>query len=132
MKGFFANIEQETVANEDFRRVLYTGKHAQLVLMSIAPGENIGKEVHEENDQFFRFESGEGLVLIDGHEYTVGDGSAIIVPAGAMHDVVNTSQEQPLQLYTLYSPPHHQDGIVRATKAEAEANEADFDGVTTE
>lgn len=132
MQGFNQNIEELTKENKDFRRVLYTGKHAQLVLMSIAPGSEIGLEIHEENDQFFRFEAGQGTVIINSNEYAVGDGSAVIVPAGAQHNVINTSNTEPLQLYTLYSPPHHKDGIVRMTKAEAEANEADFDGVTTE
>ena len=132
MKGYFANIEEETLSNSDFRRVLYTGKHAQLVLMSLPSGSEIGMEVHEDNDQFFRFESGTGLVVIDGNKYQVSDGSAIIVPAGAEHNVVNTSKTEDLKLYTIYSPPHHKDGIVRATKEQAEANEEDFDGVTTE
>jgi mannose-6-phosphate isomerase-like protein (cupin superfamily) len=132
MKGYFANIEEETLSNSDFRRVLYTGKHAQLVLMSLPAGSEIGMEVHEENDQFFRFESGTGLVVIDGNKYQVSDGSAIIVPAGAEHNVVNTSQTEDLKLYTIYSPSHHKDGIVRATKEQAEANDEDFDGVTTE
>ena len=132
MKGYFANIEEETLSNSDFRRVLYTGKHAQLVLMSLPAGSEIGMEVHEENDQFFRFESGTGLVVIDGNNYQVSDGSAIIVPAGAEHNVVNTSQTEDLKLYTIYSPPHHKDGIVRATKEQAEADEEHFDGVTTE
>ena len=132
MKGYFANIEEETLSNSDFRRVLYTGKHAQLVLMSLPAGSEIGMEVHEDNDQFFRFESGTGLVVIDGNNYQVSDGSAIIVPAGAEHNVVNTSQTEDLKLYTIYSPSHHRDGIVRATKEEAEADDEDFDGVTTE
>lgn len=132
MQGFNQNIEELTKENKDFRRVLYTGKNTQLVLMSIAPGSEIGLEVHEENDQFFRFEAGQGIVMIDGTEYAVSDGSAVIVPAGAQHNVMNASDTESLQLYTLYSPPHHKDGIVRATKEEAEANEADFDGVTTE
>lgn len=132
MKGFVANIEQETLNNSNFRRVLYTGKHTQLVLMSIVPSGEIGLETHVENDQFFRFEAGKGKVLIDGNEYEVGDGSAIIVPAGAEHSVINTSSTEDLKLYTLYSPPHHKDGIVRATREEAEANDQEFDGVTTE
>lgn len=132
MKGFWTNIEEQTLQNNNFRQVLYTGKHTQLVLMTIQPGEEIGEEIHAENDQFFRFEEGEGLVIIDDNQYVVGDGSAIIVPAGAKHNVINTSATQALKLYTLYSPPHHQDKIIRATKAEAEANEADFDGVTSE
>lgn len=132
MKGFNANIEKDTLENSDFRRVLYTGKHSQLVLMSLKPGEDIGMEVHGENDQFFRFEQGQGKVLIDGNEYMVEDGSAIVVPAGAEHNVMNVSETEELKLYTIYSPAHHKDGIVRVTKAEAEANEEDFDGTTTE
>lgn len=132
MKGFNANIEQETLANENFRKVLYTAKHCQLVLMSLKPNEEIGMEVHPDNDQFFRFEKGQGKCVIDGNEYAVEDGSAIIVPAGAEHNVINVSETESLKLYTIYSPAHHKDGIIRATKAEAEANEADFDGKTTE
>lgn len=132
MKGFFANIEDQTLENNNFRKVLYTGKHSQLVLMSLKPGEDIGEEVHTENDQFFRFEGGEGKCIIDGNEHIVGDGVAIVVPAGANHNVINTSQSEDLKLYTIYSPAHHQDGIVRETKAEAMANEAEFDGTTTE
>lgn len=132
MKGFHENIEKSTLENDNFRKVLYTGKHSQLVLMSIAPSSEIGMEVHEENDQFFRFESGEGKVIIDGNEYEVTDGSAVVVPAGAEHNVANASDSEPLKLYTIYSPAHHKDGIVRATKEEAEANEEEFDGQTTE
>jgi len=132
MKGFNTDIEKSTVENEQFRRVLYTGKHSQLVLMSLKPKEEIGMEVHPDNDQFFRFEEGEGNCIIDGHEYALRDGSAIVVPAGARHNIINTSATESLKLYTIYSPPHHKDGIVRATKAEAEANEAEFDGKTTE
>lgn len=131
MKGFYAKIEELTLANNNFRQVLYTAKHCQLVLMSLPVGGEIGMEIHNENDQFFRFEAGEGKVLIDGNEYAVSDGSAIIVPAGANHNVINVG-DTPLKLYTIYSPAHHKDGIVRATREEAEANEADFDGVTTE
>ncbi len=131
MKGYYGNIEELTLANNNFRQVLYTAKHCQLVLMALPVGGEIGAEVHEENDQFFRFEAGQGKVLIDGNEYSVSDGSAIIVPAGAEHNVINTG-DTPLKLYTIYSPAHHKDGIVRATREEAEANEADFDGVTTE
>lgn len=132
MKGFNANIEKETLDNNNFRKVLYTSKHSQLVLMSIAPGSEIGMEVHDENDQFFRFEAGNGKCIIDGNEYEVSDGSAIVVPAGAEHNVINASESEPLKLYTIYSPAHHKDGIIRATKEEAEANEEDFDGQTTE
>lgn len=132
MKGYFANIEELTRRNSNFRQVLYTGQHTQLVLMSLAPGTDIGMEVHADNDQFFRFEEGEGKAVIDGNEYIVSDGSVIIVPAGAEHDIINTSDTKALKMYTLYSPPHHKDGIVRATKEDAIHNEADFDGVTTE
>ncbi|HBA36383.1 TPA: cupin domain-containing protein [Candidatus Falkowbacteria bacterium] len=132
MKGFNQNIEQATLENTNFRRVLYTGKHSQLVLMSLTPGTDIGSEVHAENDQFFRFEKGQGKCIIDGNEYEVADGSAIVVPAGAEHNVINVSQSEDLKLYTIYSPAHHQDQIIRATKEEAEATEAEFDGKTTE
>lgn len=132
MKWFMGNIEQDTLANNNFRQVLYTWHHAQLVLMSLDVAEEIGLEVHTDTDQFFRFESGEGKVIINETTYTVKDGDAVIVPAGAKHNVINTSNTEKLKLYTLYSPAHHKDGIVRATKAEAEANEADFDGKTTE
>ncbi|MFA6306775.1 MAG: cupin domain-containing protein [Patescibacteria group bacterium] len=132
MKGFNANIEKDTLANNNFRQVLYTGKHSQLVLMSLKPKEEIGMEVHKDNDQFFRFEAGQGKCVIDGNEYEVKDGSAIVVPAGANHNVINVSASEDLKLYTIYSPAHHKDGIVRATKAEAEANEAEFDGAVTE
>ena len=132
MKGFVNNIEQATLANNNFRQVLYTGKHSQLVLMSLKPNEEIGMEVHSENDQFFRFEKGMGKVIIDGNEYQVSDGSAVVVSAGAQHNVINVSTDEDLKLYTIYSPAHHKDGIVRATKEEAMANEEDFDGRTTE
>lgn len=132
MKGFHSHIEKDTVENNNFRKVLYTGAHCQLVLMSLKPGEDIGMEIHQDNDQFFRFEKGEGKCIINGNEYEVKDGSAIIVPAGAEHNVINTSEAEDLKLYTIYSPAHHKDGIVRATKEEAMENEAEFDGVTTE
>lgn len=132
MKGFYGNIEKDTLENGNFRKVLYTGKNSQLVLMCLKPKEEIGMEVHNENDQFFRFEKGIGKVLIDGNEYDVMDGAAIVVPAGAQHNVINTSETEELKLYTIYSPAHHKDGIVRATKEEAEENEEDFDGQTTE
>lgn len=132
MKGFHGNIEELTIENSNFRQVLYTGRHTQLVLMSLKPGEEIGTEMHSENDQFFRFDAGQGRVVVDGNAYDVADGSAVIVPAGAEHNVINTSETDDLKLYTLYSPSHHKDGIIRATREEALANEADFDGVTTE
>jgi len=132
MKGFSSNIEKDTLENNNFRKVLYTGKNCQLVLMSLKPNEEIGMEVHTDNDQFFRFEQGTGKCIIDGNEYNLSDGVAIIVPAGAEHNIINTSDTEDLKLYTIYSPPHHKDGIVRATKKEAEENEADFDGQTSE
>ncbi|NCB20358.1 MAG: cupin domain-containing protein [Clostridia bacterium] len=132
MKGFHNKIEKETLENNNFRKVLYTGKNSQLVLMSLKPGEDIGLEIHQENDQFFRFEHGEGQVVIDGNEYEVRDGDAIVVPAGAEHNIINLSLTENLKLYTIYSPAHHKDGIMRLTKQEAEANDEEFDGATTE
>jgi len=131
-KGFCSNIEKDTLGNDNFRKVLYTGKHSQLVLMTLLAKEEIGMEIHEDNDQFFRFEKGEGKVIIDGNEYQVSDGFAVVVPAGAQHNVINTSADSELKLYTIYSPAHHQDGVVRKTKAEAEADGPEFDGKTTE
>jgi mannose-6-phosphate isomerase-like protein (cupin superfamily) len=132
MKGFCENIEKMTLENINFRQVLYTGPHSQLVLMSLKPNEEIGMEVHEENDQFFRFERGLGQVVIDGNQYEVTDGYAVVVPAGSQHNVVNLSADQDLKLYTIYSPAHHKDQITRATKEEADADAPEFDGKTTE
>jgi len=129
-KGYKDNIEKLTTENNNFRKVLYSGEHCQLVLMSLLPNEEIGMEVHPDNDQFFRFEKGSGKVIINDTVYEVVDGDAVIVPCGANHNVI--AGEAGLKLYTIYSPAHHKDGIVRATKKEAEENEADFDGVTTE
>jgi mannose-6-phosphate isomerase-like protein (cupin superfamily) len=131
MRGFVDDIDRLTVENKDFRRVLYTGKHLQLVLMALRPGEEIGEEVHDDHDQFFRIEKGEGEVWIDGQRTKIKADDAIIVPAGARHNVINTG-DKTLKLYTVYGPPDHKDGIVRATKAEAEATEEHFDGATTE
>jgi mannose-6-phosphate isomerase-like protein (cupin superfamily) len=131
VKGFVDDIEQLTEDNDDFRRVLYTGKHLQLVLMALRPGEEIGEEVHAGHDQFFRVEKGKGEVVIDGTRTKIKSDDAIIVPAGARHNVINTG-DKPLKLYTLYGPPEHRDGLVHATKATAEAGEAPFDGKTTE
>jgi mannose-6-phosphate isomerase-like protein (cupin superfamily) len=131
-KGYKDNIEKLTLENGNFRKVLYTGSHSQLVLMALKPGEEIGMETHLDNDQFFRFEKGEGKVVIDGNEYNVADGNAVVVPAGAEHNVMNVSGTEELKLYTIYSPAHHKDGIVRATKEEAMANEEEFDGKMTE
>ena len=130
--GFAADLEEETRKNVNFRRVLYTGKNSQLVLMALKPGEDIGLETHEDIDQFFRFEKGEGVVEIDGREYKVKDGSGVIVPCGALHNVTNTSETDMLKLYTIYSPPEHQDKVIRKTKREAMATEEHFDGRTTE
>jgi mannose-6-phosphate isomerase-like protein (cupin superfamily) len=132
MKGYKGAIEKMTLENDNFRKVLYTGKHSQLVLMSLKPNEEIGMEVHNENDQFFRFEKGTGKVLIDGNEYAVADGDAIIVPSGAQHNIINTSSSEPLKLYTIYSPAHHKDKVVHSTKEDAEKDDEEFDGVTTE
>ncbi len=124
MIGYKGAIEDLTNTNTYFRHVLFTAPHSQLVLMCLAPSEEIGMEVHPDNDQFFRFESGEGKVIIDGTEYLVKDGDAAIVPAGAQHNIINTSATQPLKLYTIYSPAHHPDGTIHKTKAEALAAEA--------
>lgn len=132
MKGFKTNIENASLDNASFRKVLYTAPHLQLVLMSLLPGEEIGQETHSGTDQFFRFESGEGKCIIDETVYVIAEGDVIIVPAGSTHNVINTSKEQSLKMYTLYAPPHHKDGIVRATKKEAETNKEEFDGKTTE
>lgn len=132
MKGFKSNIEKDTLKNKNFRKVLYSASHCQLVLMSLKPKEEIGLETHKENDQFFRFEAGRGRVEIDGNKYTVKDGDAVIIPAGAKHNVINISATEDLKMYTIYSPPHHKDQIVRKTKEEAEANDQEFDGKTTE
>ena len=131
MKGFIDDIEKRTEDNRAFRRVIYTGKHMQLVLMSLQPGEDIGEEIHDEVDQFFRVEKGKGEVFIDGRTTKVESDMAIIVPAGARHNIRNTG-EKPLQLYTLYAPPEHEDGTVQVTKADAEASSEHFQGVTTE
>ncbi|MEK6875632.1 MAG: cupin domain-containing protein [Nanoarchaeota archaeon] len=132
MKGFVSKIEKDTLKNNNFRKVLYTSKYSQLVLMNLKPKEEIGMEVHEENDQFFRFEKGQGKCIIDGNEYKIEDGFAVVVPAGAQHNIINTSDKEELKLYTIYSPANHKDGILRATKEEAISNEAEFDGKTTE
>ncbi len=129
MKGFVDDIEELTVSNDLYRKVLYTGKNLQLVLMTLQPGEEIGEEVHEEHDQFFRIEQGEGKVLIDGQTHSIADDDAVIVPAGARHNVINTGDE-PLRLYTIYGPPEHRDGVVHATKKDEQ--EEHFDGKTTE
>jgi mannose-6-phosphate isomerase-like protein (cupin superfamily) len=122
--GYHDNIEKLTLENSFFRQVLFTGTHAQLVLMSLRPGEDIGMEVHANVDQFFRFEKGQGKVIQNGEEQIVENGSAVIVPAGTNHNIINTSQTDDLKLYTIYSPPNHPDGVVHKTKEEAMAAEA--------
>lgn len=132
MKGFYTNIGSDAKNNENFRKVLYTGKHSQLVLMTLKPSEEIGMEIHSDNDQFFRVEEGQGKAIIDGNEYNLNAEDVVIIPAGANHNIINISDSAPLKLYTIYSPAHHQDGVVRATKEEAEADSPEFDGKTTE
>lgn len=131
-KGYWGNLGRLTSENMNFRQVLYTAADCQLVLMSLLPGEEIGLETHKGGDQFFRFESGTGKVIIDETEYMVSGGDAVIVPVGARHNVSNISQTEPLKLYTIYAPPHHKDGVVRVTRAEAVADSPEFAGVTTE
>lgn len=131
MKGFVEDIEKLTEENDDFRRVLYTGHNLQLVLMAIPPGEEIGEEVHEDRDQFFRIEAGEGEIWIDGVPNRVKADDGVVVPQGARHNVVATGS-QPLKLYTIYGPPEHVEGTVHPTKAEADAAHEHFDGRTTE
>lgn len=131
MKGFVDDIEDRTNGNTDFRRVLYTGHHMQLVVMSLAPGEDIGEEVHDDRDQFFRIESGQGEVLIDGNRSAVKDDFAVVVPAGARHNVRNTGSV-PLKLYTLYAPPEHEEGTTHRTREEAKKSHEHFSGRTTE
>ena len=128
-KGLVQNIERLTTDNRDFRRVLYTAKHSQLVLMALPPGEHIGMEVHDV-DQFFRIEEGTGESVIDDARTAIGPGSAIVIPSGTKHDLVNTGTS-PLKLYTLYAPPQHRDGVVHRTRAEAEKDKEHFDGKTT-
>ena len=132
MKGYCDDIERATLDNEDFRRVLYTGHNLQLVLMTLPPGCDIGEEVHEDRDQFFRIEEGEGVILIDGAENRVKDDFAVIVPAGARHNVI--AGDKPLKLYTIYAPPEHKDGVVHKTKEQAEADHDndEWNGETTE
>jgi len=123
MAGYHTDIEKKTEENEYFREVLFTGPHTQLVVMALKPGEDIGLETHGDTDQFIRVEEGEGKALLDGKEYKLEDGSAIVIPAGTEHNVINTSSKEALKLYTLYAPPEHPDGTIHKTKAEAEAYE---------
>ncbi len=130
MKGFVINIEKVALENKYFRKVLYTAKHSQLVVMSLNPGEDIGEEVHT-LDQFFRVEAGEGKAVLNGVSHKISDGFSVVVPAGMKHNIINTSTE-PLKLYTLYSPPNHRDGVIHKTKADADRDEETFNGRTTE
>ena len=130
MKGFVQDIESLAVKNDDFRRVLYTAKHCQLVLMALKPQEEIGAEVHQ-LDQFFRVEEGTGEAILDGVRNAIGAGFGVLVPAGAHHNIINTGSV-PLKLYTLYAPPNHRDGVVNPTRADAEADDEQFEGETTE
>lgn len=131
MKGYVVNIEKASLQNENFRKVLYTAKNCQLVVMSLRPGEDIGEEVHK-LDQFIRCESGHGKTVINGIAHEFSDGFAVLIPAGAKHNIINTSKDKAMKLYTVYSPPNHRDGVVHVTKAQAEKDEEHFDGVTTE
>jgi len=132
MKGFKSDIKEEALKNENFRKVLYTSKNLQLVLMTLKPGEEIGAEIHVNSDQFFRFESGKGKCIINENEYNVESGDVVIVPAGSKHNVINTDAVKELKMYTIYAIPQHKDGIIRATKKDAENNATKFDGKTTE
>ena len=131
MKGYCGNLEQESLGNDDFRKVLYTSRYSQLVVMSVRPGEDIGEEVHG-LDQFIRCESGEGKAILNGEPRDIKDGFAVVVPAGTRHNIINTSRTRDLKLYTVYAPPNHRDGTTHKTKSDAEADESEhFDGVTT-
>ena len=129
MKGYFGNIEELTEENTDFRRVLYSGSKLQLVLMAVPPGDELGGEIHSDTDQFFRIEDGKGMIVVDGVTHKVAEGDGVVVPAGAHHNVICTGQD-PLRLYTIYGPPHHRDGLVQKTKAEADASDEVFDAPT--
>lgn len=132
MKGYITNIEKLSLENEKFREVLYTAKNSQLVLMSLKPNEEIGAESHQ-LDQFIRCEKGTGKAILDGVEHEISDGFVVMVPSGTKHNIINTSSDNPLKLYTLYSPPNHKDRVIHKTKEEAEADEEEhFDGKTTE
>lgn len=131
MKGYVVNIEKAALDNQYFRKVLYTAQNSQLVVMSLRPGEDIGEEVHQ-LDQFIRCEAGQGEAVLDGVTHQISNGFSVVVPAGARHNIINTSPDKSLELYTLYSPPNHRDGVIHKTKADAEADEEHFDGVATE
>jgi mannose-6-phosphate isomerase-like protein (cupin superfamily) len=123
MSGYSINIEQKTLEGNNFREVLYTTKRSQLVIMTLQPGEEIGMEHHTGHDQFIRVEEGDGVAILDGEEHKLEDGTAVVIPAGTEHNVINKSTTEPLRLYTLYTPPEHPDGIVHKTKAEADKYE---------
>jgi len=123
MPGFSINIEDKTLDNDNFREVLYTARHSQLVVMTVQPGDEIGLERHEGHDQFIRIEAGEGVAILDGERHALADGSAVVIPAGTEHNVINTSRTEPLRLYTIYSPAEHPDGTVHRTKADADEYE---------
>lgn len=125
MAGYVANIEDETLKNNFFRKILFTGPHSQLVVMALKPGEDIGMEVHHKVDQFLRIEKGKGRAILNGEEYEISDNVAVVVPAGTMHNIVNTSATEVMKLYTVYSPPNHPDGTVHKTKKDAEEDEKD-------
>ena len=132
MKGFVVNIEKISLENENFRKVLYTAKNSQLVVMSLKPQEDIGEETHQ-LDQFIRCESGQGKAVLNDVEHEISDGFVVVVPAGTKHNIINVSVDKPLKLYTLYSPPNHKDGTIHPTKADALVDESEhFDGKTTE
>lgn len=131
MNGYVVNLEKVTAENNNFRQVLYTAKNSQLVLMSLEPGQDIGEEVHE-LDQFIRVEKGEGKAVLDGAEHILVDGYAVVIPAGARHNIINTSGVNQMKLYTLYSPPEHRDGVIHETKKSAEVDDEHFDGITSE
>lgn len=128
MPGYIVNIEKKSIANSYFREVLFTGPRSQLVVMSLAPGEDIGMETHDDTDQFIRVEAGKGKAVLDGSDYPLEDGSAVVIPAGTRHNIVNTSKTEPLKLYSIYSPPEHPDKTVHKNKAEAEAYEKERGG----
>ena len=131
MNGYIINIEKAAEENENFRKVLYTAKNSQLVLMSLKPGEEIGEEIHN-LDQFIRCEAGKGKTVLNDIEYAIEDGFAVVIPAGVKHNIINALESGEMKLYTLYSPPNHRDGVIHKTKIEAEADDEHFDGKTTE
>lgn len=131
MKGYITNIEKDSLENNNFRKVLYTARHSQLVLMSLKPNEEIGEEIHD-LDQFIRIEKGTGKAILNGEETKIEDGSAIVIPAGTTHNIVNISAEEDLKLYTIYSPPNHRDGVIHNTRDEAVQDDEHFDGKITE